>query len=202
MFSGSRSFEPLFKTVPRDEPSLRRAEGTVPSHGHILRATGNVLFEARGFNSAESLKKYENLFVDALTSEEPKWSEVLGTFDLDVPGVGLHEDNLGPGDKTKSGEIGVCRGSEFKVKSKSKCGFGLRCNLEDYWHVVPLRASTVGETSKDVEDYDFVARNPGEDVLQFVISDSEWLDIKGLYTYNLKVTPQADMVVAWKGLYE
>ncbi|KAG9126049.1 hypothetical protein FRC07_005114 [Ceratobasidium sp. 392] len=184
---------PLFKAAPSDEPTKRRVVGLHgerktanqgnTGHGYIIRAVGNVVFEARGLNDNEALEPYEALFLQLLTDEQVR-SGVDLKVSVTEPGPNSVEEQK-PTNNDINRHLKLKRGEKLKVSVEAEGGFGIRCNLDKYSTIVPLQLNPVASIEKAT--FEFLARDKGDETLSFV-AGGKLLNVDHMKTYKIKVT--------------
>ncbi|KAG8696404.1 hypothetical protein FRC08_007173, partial [Ceratobasidium sp. 394] len=105
----------------------------------------------------EDLKPFENLFFQLLSSQKPEPAE--NPVELDVQCTNAKPSEGQGGTK----QIVARSGDKLKFTAQAKNGFGLRCNLDNYWVVVPLQLNPA--VSKEEVTFEFLTRHSGTETL-------------------------------------
>ncbi|KAG8740443.1 hypothetical protein FRC10_004308 [Ceratobasidium sp. 414] len=172
---------PLFKRPDGSDGTKRSLAGAPAGRGNVLHAVGNIVFEAHGLHKNEDLKPFEDIFFQLLSSEKSGPGGELGQLNVQCTNAPEKTGQDG------SIQITVHQGEKLKFTAKAKNGFGLRCNLENYWVMVPLQLNP--EVSKEDVTFEFLARSPGTEALEFVACD-KWLDIEHMQRVVYKIEVQ------------
>ncbi|KAG8689407.1 hypothetical protein FRC08_010962, partial [Ceratobasidium sp. 394] len=113
-----------------------------------------------------------------LSSQKPEPTENLVKLDVQCTNAKASEGQDG------AKQIEARSGDKLKFTAQAKNGFGLRCNLDNYWVVVPLQLNP--EISKEEVTFEFSARNSGTETLEFVACD-KWLDIANMQSVKYTI---------------